>query len=144
MNLKKLPPSMLMALGLGCVTEACLSPPLEPTESSTSGVDTGTNTVGPGRSPPLESTGMETMPTSGSTGSGSDGTDGGMTTGPCLSPPEDTGGSSGSDTGMGSDSSGAAGEAPPAETRDAALHRVLERGSLPPDVAARLRRGREG
>ena len=141
MNLKKLPPSMLMALGLGCVAEACLSPPYDPTESSTSG---GTNTVGPCLSPPLETTAAEST---GGTDSGTVGsTTMGMTTGPCLSPPEDSSGGTSTGTGDGSGTaesgSGSGGmEAPPA-SRAEALRRVLDRGALPPDVAARLR-GRE-
>ncbi len=83
---------MLAVLGLGCV-QACLSPPFDPVETNSSGVDT--NTVGPCLSPPLDS------------GSGADSS----SVGPCLSPPEetftgtDTGTGSGSDTGTGTGTS---------------------------------------
>lgn len=166
MNLKKLPPSMLMALGLGCVAEACLSPPIEPTESSTSGA-TGpdSNTVGPCLSAPMESTSTGTMGSGTSSGTGD--STAGMTTGPCLAPePEtDTEFGTDTDTGTGSDSGGSGtmgaclappGIAPdhdpsdvvmgsadaegPAGDRKVAVERVLDRDLLPADVAERLRR----
>jgi hypothetical protein len=138
MDTSKLPPLIAMSLGLlGCVAEPCLS--FDPSE--------GTSTGGTG--------------TAGESGSGSESTAfnpclGAVdTTGPCLSPPmdssgtgSDTGGSSesgtgsdtgGSDTG-GSDTgtTGAMLDEPPA-SRAAAVERVLERGTLPADVLARLR-----
>lgn len=166
MNLKKLPPSMLVLLGLG--TEAC-APCLSTTpclstfdsastySSSTSGGSSEVDT-GPCLSPPLDSsTGPITGPTgSGTTGSSGTSMDSGTGTGTGTG--SDTG--TGSSTGMGSDDTstgpclapaGAAPDAmlappvsPPeaysaAETREAALQRVLDRHALPDDVASRLR-----
>jgi hypothetical protein len=175
MDLKKLPPSMLALLGLGCPgMQACLSPPVDSAETSTSEVES--NTVGPCLSPPLDSSsGADTGSSSGvDTGSSS----GSGSVGPCLSPPEETfgtdtdtsgdtgssglGSSGGSDTGSGTDGGSTLGPclappgllpddtpdslaldtspAAPAGSRRAALERVLDRGVLPADVAARLRR----
>lgn len=143
MNLRKLSPSMLLALGLACGdddgtssdtrVDACLSPPPE--------TITGPclSTTGPclGMLPTTADDGV-TGTDSGSSGAT---TEMGMTTGPCLRPPleteTDTDGS-GSTTGGDSGTGGALDQAP-AETRADALRRVLERGSLPADVAARLR-----
>lgn len=142
MNLKKLSPSMLLTLGLACTdgkgsdettttVNACLSPPQETSE-----------TMGPCLD--IDPT---TFPTT--TGSGTESSGADSTVGPCLGqePPETTGTDTGSGTGTGSDTGtdtdtdGTTGmmadERPP--TRAAALERVLERGTLPPDVAARLR-----
>jgi hypothetical protein len=151
MDLRKLPPSMLLTLGLACgdgkssdettTVNACLSPP-DPT---------GMMETGPclGMEEPLTTTGGDD--TLGST-SGSTGTDtgsGGSTFGPCLSPEPPTGSGTdtetdtdtGTGTGTGTGTEGTSGmmgdELPP--SRAAALERVLDRGTLPPDVAARLR-----
>jgi hypothetical protein len=164
MDLKKLPPSMLVLLGLGCPgVQACLSPPVDSAEASSS----EPITVSACLSPPLDST---TSTSSSGSGSGS----GESEVGPCLSPPGDTfgtetgsdsgtgtGTSSGSDSGSGSGSEGGttvgACLAPPgiqpddtpeslasatrspaaAMSRREALERVL--AALPSDVAARLR-----
>lgn len=154
MNLRKLPPSMLLTLGLACgdgkssdettTVNACLSP-IDPTAvettpclsttgmGNTSDVDTGPCLdVGPCLS---ESTGFGT--------SGSSSGTGGSTFGPCLSPEPATGTSTdtGSGTDTGTDTDGTTGmmaEEPPT-SRAAALERVLDRGTLPADVAARLR-----
>jgi len=142
MNLRKLSPSMLLTLGLACgdgkntddttTVNACLSPP-DPTEVETGPcLDVG----------PLTTTGGDD--TIGNTSSGGTGTDtgtAGSTFGPCLSPepPTGTDTDTGTDTGTGTESStGMMGDEPPT-SRAAALERVLDRGTLPPDVAARLR-----
>ena len=150
MNLRKLPPTMLLALGLACggdddptgeaSVSACLTPPYPETEigsclSATTGLTTGSSTsgadstFGPCLSPPEPTTDTDS---SSSTGTGSDtGTDTGSDTG------SDTG--TGSDSGSGTDgTTGMMGDQRP-PTRAAAVERVLERGTLPPDVAARLR-----
>ncbi len=165
MDLRKLSPSMLLTLGLACgdgkdsgdtttTVNACLSPP-DPTEvetgpcldigplTTTSGNET--TSVGPCLSD--ESSFPSTTTSSGSgsgsstdtgTGSGSDGTaTGDSTFGPCLSM-EPTG--TGTETGTGT--TGMMGDEPP-PSRAAALERVLERGTLPPDVVARLRGHRD-
>ena len=140
MNLRKLSPTMLLALGLACgddknndgsdtAVDACLSPPIEETEAgpclgmeptTDDTLDDGTS-VGPCLSPPEPET--STTSTGGtSSGSGS-GTDSGGT-------------SSGSDSGGPADSGGGGMEAPP-RSRDDALRRVMD--NLPADVAARLK-----
>ncbi len=142
MDLKKLPPSVLLALGLASCDD---------TGSTTS----GDSTVGPCLSPAESSATLGPcldvdptigMTTSGSTGGSDSGTTGstGMTegdvsTGPCLTPePPDSSGSD-TDTGTGTDGTSSGGmEAPPSDSRAEALRRVLDRGALPADVAARL------
>jgi len=169
MDLKKIPPSMLIVLGLGA-TEACVQPCLSPPVDDTSPPQMETNSTGG------SSTGMDTRP--------------GTEVGPCLSIGEEstaasgpgdsgtsTGSGSGSGTMGGSDSggsdsgttSGSGGEggstvgpclappgiveeheplvhgasapsATPAASRKAALDRLLDRDALPADIAARLRR----
>lgn len=153
MDLRKLPPSMLLTLGLACgpgkgsdetTVDACLTPATTDEPSTGPGSDTDIDTgpcldVGPCLS---EDTGETTTGTTGTGGSGD------STFGPCLSPepPTSTGTGSGSDSGSSSDTgsgsdSGTTGamEDEPAPSRAAALERVLERGTLPADVAARLR-----
>jgi hypothetical protein len=156
MNLRKLPPSMLLTLGLACgdgkstdettTVNACLSPP-DPTEMGTgsSSASEGT-TFGPCLDiGPVTSTGELT-------GTGSSGAD--STFGPCLTPEPptgtsgtDTGTDSGTDTGTDSGTgtegtTGMMGDELPPTSRAAALDRVLDRGTLPADVAARLRASR--
>lgn len=110
MDLKKLPPSLLVVLGLGCARAQpatvgpCLSPPYDPS----------TQDVGPCLSPPEDTT--ETDP---------DGTDPDADAGeapPCLSPPVPQ-----------------ATTTTASATRSEVLDRVLARAALPADVAARLR-----
>ena len=152
MNLRKLPPSMLLTLGLACnggkssddtttTVNACLSP-IDPTEVSTgpclstSGL-TNTSDIVTGPC-------LDVSDESGFTTTGTGGT-GGSTFGPCLSPepPTGTGTETGTDTGTGSgtDTDGTTGMMgdEPTSSRAAALERVLDRGTLPADVAARLR-----
>lgn len=140
MNLRKLPPSMLLALGLtGCGDEpdmgVCLSVtgPATNTTNDSATSTTATSTTGESEEvgpcldvgpclfdvPPLP----ETSTSGTDTGTGDDtGTDTGSGT--------DTGGS-------GSSSGGMFG---PESDREEALQRMIDRGALPPDVAERLRR----
>jgi hypothetical protein len=155
MDLRKLPPSMVLTLGLACgdgkssdetTVESCLST-MPGMESTSLGPCLD---IGPCLS---EET---SFPTTGESTSGSSGSSSADSTfGPCLSPEPPTGTDtgtgtgSGTDTGSGSDTDSAtdtdatgttgmmSDELPP--SRAAALERVLERGTLPPDVAARLR-----
>jgi hypothetical protein len=182
MNLRKLPPSMLLALGLACTTEepgttsSCLS--------TDSGVGSSGTTFGPGSNGATSTSGPSTSTTEISASACLDvgpclfdiGTPpdmGGWSTGPCLEPPADTGFESstdgGTETGSGTETEGGTeggttlgpclappgvqpddspaphtstsvtGITPGVDSRRAALERVLERGTLPPDVAARLR-----
>ena len=118
-------------------TTACLIAPW--TESAT-GPSTDTDgteasTVGPCLFAPPTDTGPDTGTTS-SSGSGSEGTDtdtDSTSIGPCLEPPL-TGSGTGDTT-----SAGLSDEAPDHET---VIGKVLERGVLPPDVAAKLHRRR--
>jgi hypothetical protein len=121
MDLKKLPPSLLVVLGLACTRSQpptvgpCLSQPYDPSD------------VGPCLSIPVEPD-----PTDGGT-TGTPTEPGPIeepepTVGPCLSPPEPS--AALSETTPASQ---------PAATRHDALERVLARAALPPDVAARLR-----
>lgn len=139
MNLRKLPPSMLLTLGLACNggkgsddTTAADSGP-----TTTSGTETmgSSTTLGPC---------LDIDPATTSEGTGTSGAD--STFGPCLSPepPTGTGTDTGTGTGTGTDSGtdtdGTTGmmlDEP--SSRAAVLERVLERGTLPADVAARLR-----
>ncbi|MCX4239466.1 hypothetical protein [Paraliomyxa miuraensis] len=149
MNLRKLPPSMLLALGLACgdkgdggdttTVNACLSPP---------GPETATGPCLDVESCLSETTGFSTNDgTSTSTGGSGSGSGGDSTFGPCLSPEPPTDSGTGSDTDAGTDTgtgsgtgtSGMMGDEPPT-TRAAAVGRVLDRGALPGDVAARLQR----
>lgn len=147
MDLKKLPSSMVLMLGLACNDNDTLGPCLSPATTD----DSTYPTVGPCLDvDPSITSGVGTSgsgtTSSGSTDTGGTGAD--STVGPCLSPPEPstgtdtgTGTGTGTDTGSGTDTDGTTGmmsdEPPP--SRAAALERVLERGVLPPDVAARLR-----
>lgn len=121
---------MLLALGLtGCGDEpdmgVCLSIGPMPTTTAT-----GTGT--------------------GATGTSGDSGDTEIT--PCLSPDipapttgpmDSTGTGTGSDSGSGTEGSGTGGVAEaPADSRADAIERLLDRGALPPDVAARLREPR--
>lgn len=149
MDLKKLPSSMVLMLGLACTDQDTLGPCLSPATTD----DGSSPTVGPclDVDPSVTSevgTSGSGTTSIGSTDTGSTGAD--STVGPCLSPPEpstgtdtgtDTGTGTDTDTGTGTDTDGTTGmmnDAPP-PSRAAALERVLERGVLPPDVAARLR-----
>lgn len=167
MDLKKIPPSMLVVLGLG-TTEACMQPCLSPPVDDTSPPQMETTSTGG------SSTGMDTRP--------------GTEVGPCLSigeestaasGPDGSGTSTGSGTGSGSGTMGSSGSdsgttggsgdsggstvgpclappgiveeheplahgargpsATPAASRRAALERLLDRDALPADIAARLR-----
>jgi len=139
MNLSKLPPHLLMTLGLSsCVVEACLSPdPTEiagttgPSDDITTGTGRDTTSTGPCLGAPMDSTGTDT-----GTGTGSDtGTGGDATSvGPCLGVQMDSTRAD-SDTSRG----GMLDEPPLPNTRAAAVERVLSRGTLPADVLERLR-----
>ncbi len=137
---------MLFALGLGCYSGVNTDDgPVDPTvdPSDTEETDVGVclspeppgDGGGPGSSTGGESsTGMLESTSSGvgtSSGSGS-----GSSSGPSVD--GDSGTGDGSDTGDGS-TTGMAIEAPPGVTRGEVLRRVLDRGTLPADVAARLR-----
>lgn len=146
MDLKKLPPSMLLVLGLACdsgngdstsdssTVGPCLSPPVETSDGTTSATSGGMDsTMGPCLD--IDPTAAETGATAGTMGTGE------VSTGPCLTPEP---GSTGTDSGSGSGTEGGSGttggmEAPPSESRAQALQRMLDRGALPSDVAARLR-----
>ena len=141
MNLRKLPPSMVLALGLvACGDDGsqeseagpCLS--IDPTEVG-SATDTSTGSGS-------DSSGSSSGTTGGDSGTASSGSSGADTTfGPCLDirpTGSDTG--TGGDSGSGSGSSGGMGvDEPVAPSRAEVTERVLERGTLPADVAARLR-----
>lgn len=148
MDLRKLPPSVLLALGLAACGDDQVTGDTAVDEgpSTTTGIPTEESLSGClSCCLDIESTdGTTTGPPSTST----DSTGGEVSTGPCLSPPETTdtgtGTESGSDSGSSSDtgtgtegSTGMMADEP--ELRAAAVERVLERGTLPPDVAARLR-----
>jgi hypothetical protein len=114
MDLRKLPPSLLVVLGLACsrtppTVGPCLSPPYDPL------IDDAGGCLSPPDDDELDTTGDE-PPVE-----------------PCLSPveppPQDGGGAS----------AAAAGAAPSVASRREVLERVLARATLPPDVAARLR-----
>jgi hypothetical protein len=139
MDLKKLPPSLLVVLGLACTRAQptvgpCLSQPYDP----------ATEDVGPCLSPPHDpSTEDPDPPPPEDPGD----------VGPCLSPPEDPGDvgpclspqrpSDGSDTttiAQAGDVHDLATTPAAAGSRRDALDRVLARATLPPDVAERLRR----
>jgi hypothetical protein len=165
MKLDRVDPRILVALGLAVAcgpsantegeaeSTACLSAPYD-TEGP------GEDSLGPclGALPPETGTGTGT-----STGTGTGTDSGGSTFGPCLDvppPPEtgtDTGPGTGSDTGTGSgtgsgagpclaglapDDAWGAGDPDAADLHDPAAvqRRVLTRGGLPADVAARLRK----
>lgn len=124
MDLKKLPPSLLVVLGLAaCRTsptvEPCLSPPYDP------------RTEDPGAclSPPDPGTNGDAA----DDGAADDGSADEPPVGPCLSPPAPH-------PEVAPESSAAATVAvPDVGTRREALERVLARATLPADVAARLR-----
>lgn len=166
MDLRKLPPSMLLTLGLACgdgkssdqtaTTGSCLSTngwdytdttastslgPCLDVEPLTSTGPTSTETVDSTSTDGSSSADSTTGPCLSTTGWDTTGS-GESTFGPCLSPepPTSTGTDSGSSSDSGSDSgtTGMMGDAMP-PSRAAAIERVLERGTLPADVAARLR-----
>lgn len=130
---------MLLALGLSCggddkggsgdtALDACLSPTPPATDGPLDDSTTSTSTSTSGGS----SMGSTTIVD--------------IDTGPCLSPPPEESTSSGSDSGTdsgtdsgSSGSSGGLGDAPQGDTRAAAIERVLSRGTLPSDIASRLR-----
>jgi hypothetical protein len=151
---------MLLALGLGCTVDddtfnACLSTTADgPGTSSTTGNGSVSATSTSGPSTSTTTTGpcldVDIGPCLFDIGSPETTTGPCLSeTGPCLEPPSDTGftSSSGSDSGSGSDTGTATGtstgggmlDEPPPAARAAAVDRVLSRGVLPPDVAARLR-----
>lgn len=154
MNLRKLPPSMLLALGLGCspnegtpnetTLDSCLS---TTAWEVTSGTSHGSATSqGPGSATSTSTTGR-------TTGTSEVDASACLDVGPCLfdigSPPDmgpetstgpDTGTStdSGTGTGTGTGTSGGMLDEP-SDTRAAAVQRVLSRDILPADVLERLR-----
>lgn len=141
MDLKRLPPSLLIALGLaacesdgdGATVGACLNVDPTVTTGSSSGTSSGSGTteVGPC---------LDVDPSI---------TTGGTTVGPCLDVPPGTT-STGADTDTDTDTDtdgdtdtstgGDAGAGAPSESshRSAVLGRLLDAGILPSDVAARL------
>ncbi len=125
MDLKKLPPSLLVVLGLACsrnppTVGPCLSPPYDPATEGEPPPDGGDPPTGPCLGPPEEPGDPSTDPP----------------LGPCLSlpAPEPSPGPSPGPTAAASTV-----VAPQVATRDDAIARVVERGALPPDVVARLR-----
>jgi hypothetical protein len=131
MDLKKLPPSLLIVLGLACTRTQpptvgpCLSQPYDPTTEDPGPClsppeDPSTEDAGPCLSPP-EEPGAEDV-------------------GPCLSPEPPSDGSSTSTISQAGDVHDLATTPATAGSRRVALDRVLARGTLPPDVAERLRR----
>lgn len=144
MNTRRLPPALVIALGLGCgddgsgnetSTGPCLIAPLtESAEGPGSNTDTDGSEVSTSvclSAPTVtvtESDGETGIPTTGtSTGSDTD---------------TDTGSGSGTDTDTDTDTdtSGTTGMGDALPDHDAIVGRVLERGVLPPDVAAKLRK----
>jgi hypothetical protein len=147
MNTRRLPRTLVVALGLGgcgdddggggMTTTACLIAPLTDSASDSS-TDSATG----------QSTGSATGQSTGSatgqsTGSATDTDTGdGSTFGPCLIAPPTTGTTSSdtdtdTDTDTGGDSTSAVRDAPP--DHDTIVDELLDRGVLPPDVAAKLR-----
>jgi len=147
MDLKRLPPALLLALGLSCGddsqgTTTGMDPTVDPNETT---VDPNETTTGPC----LSTSGFTSTSPSSSVGPcldvGDDATTttmGETSTGPCLAPePPDSSGSSdggGSDD-TGTSTGGSTGMLEAPADRETALRRVLERGALPADVAQRLR-----
>lgn len=153
MDLKRLPPSLLVALGLvGCgpavddgTTEGNSGSSSTGGSASTVGPCLDVITVGPCLVPPSTTVGpcldatLDTTigpcllpPLTGSTGTGSGtGTDTDVDT----DTDTDTDGSEGTDGGT----TGGASEGQTAEPRGAILGRLLDAGVLPPDVASKLR-----
>lgn len=133
MDLKKLPPSMLVVLGLACARSQpptvgpCLSQPYDPATD-----------VGPCLSPPADpgTTGEPTDPEPDTGDEPDPGSEPPMH--PCLSPlpPGQANDSLGVSMASGAPDAPAA----PAATRSDAIDRVLARATLPADVAERLRR----
>jgi hypothetical protein len=117
MDLKKLPPSLLVVLGLGCARTQpptvgpCLSPPYDPS----------TQDAGPCLSPAQDTTPTDPDPDPDDADPDTDAGD----VPPCLSPPMPQ--------------ATTATSSATATSRREALDRVLARAALPADVAARLR-----
>jgi hypothetical protein len=148
MDTRRLPPALLIALGLiACgddgtevSTSACLSFTGEPateTGSSGSGSDSGSDSgsetsdgTGTTFGPCLDVE-PPTSTTTGGTGSGSDDS---TTVGPCLVPEPPTSTGESDSSGTTTDSGGAA-------DRDELVQTLIGRGVLPDDVAAKLRGG---
>lgn len=142
MDLTRLPPSLLLALGLAACTEdketstsACLDVgPM--TESSTGSMETSTSAC------------LGVEPTTDVTTDITSGPCLDVTSGPCLAPEPTTGTETGTDTDTDTDgtssSTGAAdtgttGNGLDAAPRAAVVDRLANHGILPPDVIARLR-----
>ena len=133
MDLKRLPPSMLVVLGLACARSQpptvgpCLSPPYDPSADE----------VGPCLSPPVEDSGD-----SGTTGEpGETDTGDEPPVGPCLSPPAPP--SSATEASASTTLAHEPADAL-AASRGEAIERLLARATLPADVAERLRRHTDG
>ena len=128
MNLRTLPPSMLVVLGLACsrtppTVHPCLSQPYDPNP----GDDVGPCLSPPVEPPPDDDVGPCLSPPEEPPPDDAD-------VGPCLSPPRPQQASVELDVHEPSATPGAAG------SRQDALERVLARATLPADVAERLRR----
>jgi hypothetical protein len=138
MDLKKLPPSMLVVLGLACTRSQpptvgpCLSQPYDPSAGD----------VGPCLSPPEDpgDPGTTGEPTDPDTGTEPD-TGDEPPMHPCLSPMPP----GHANNPLSEPVTARAPEDPraPASSRDDAIERVLARATLPADVAERLRRRSE-
>jgi hypothetical protein len=125
MDLKKLPPSLLVVLGLACsrnppTVGPCLSPPYDPATEGEGPPDSGDPPTGPEE--PGEEPGDDP----------SDDPSADSPLGPCLSMPAP-------EPSPGPTAATSTIVAPQVATRDDAIARVVERGALPPDVVARLR-----
>lgn len=157
MDLKKLPPSLLVALGLaGCGPS--VDDDTTEGNAETSTTDASTSSVGPCLSPPGETVGpcLDSVtvgpclePQTGTVGPCLD-VPPGTSTGVCLQPPPTTGSTGGdtdtdtdtdsdSDGGTDTGTTGGAGEGQAADPRGAILGRLLDSGVLPADVASKLR-----
>jgi hypothetical protein len=153
MDFSKLPPSLLVALGLttaGCTrVTTCLS--IAETEGDT-GTDTDPDTSTSACLSPLTDTSATefttgpclTAPqTTSSTGPDTDtdtDTDSGTTVGPCLEPPLTT---SGPDTDTDTDGTTGGSTSARAPSRARVLEKLASEGILPPDITRRLRRNAE-
>ncbi|MCR9160919.1 MAG: hypothetical protein ACE37F_10830 [Nannocystaceae bacterium] len=137
MDLKRLPPSMLVALGLaaapaapGCTVSSCLDVAGPEEETSSTGSTEGTSTVGPCLDVDPSTVGPCLGVEPGTSSGGDTETDGtGTGTGTGTDTDTDTDTDGGTSTG---------GASAAADERGAVLGRLLDAGVLPPDVAAKL------
>ncbi len=139
MDLTRLPPSLLLALGLAACTEdketstsACLDigPATETSGASTGSMETSTSAC------------LGVEPTTGDTTGITSGPCLDITSGPCLAPEPTTDTDTDADTegtSTGAADTGTTGDALAAAPRADVVDRLADHGILPPDVVARLR-----